>query len=162
MGDSQLEDIVSRGSLDLNVIVRALKSEYFPDLGKHMVCARYKKRTVLPPMRAYIIDWCGRLGFSYIPVDPLLKEAGTSAIIGGLAHELGHIVDYMHGRKFIFHPEKEERNADRIAAERGLAKYMYDFIMFIEQLPPETYGFKHDKTLRKAGMSTDELAALLE
>ena len=158
---AELEDLVKSESLNLKDIVRALKSEYFPDLGKYMVHVRYKKRTVLPPMRAYIMDWCGRLGFSYIPVDPLLKEAGTSAIIGGLAHELGHVVDYKHGREFIFPPEKKERTADRIGTERGLAKYLYSFTMFIEQLPPKTYGFTGDGTLKRLGMSSDELAALL-
>lgn len=81
--------------------------------------------------------------FKLISCDLPITEIPEEVMIGWIAHELGHIVDYEHrtnagiaifGLRYVASPayvQEAERAADTYAVERGLGKYIIATKRFI-------------------------------
>ncbi len=107
----------------------------------------------------YTLD--GRFG---IAVSPLLRQASRRALVGGIAHELAHILrDHRLGplqRDWAFerfalsrtYRFREERATDRRAVERGYGPHLMALAAFAR-----TMGIRFE---RENGLLTNEIVCL--
>ena len=97
--------------------------------------------------------------FKFIACDMPITEIPEMVMVGWIAHELGHIMDYEHrtnaeivsfGLRYLFSPvyvKEAERAADMYAVERGLGKYIIATKRFILDHAEIPQGYK-DKIAR--------------
>ncbi|MBU3912722.1 MAG: hypothetical protein KKE50_01370 [Nanoarchaeota archaeon] len=129
---------------NLTRLTRKIIERGFPELRQIYVIANYKKSD-------YALEWgVLRQPIRYcIVVDSMFRKAPVSVVVGGLAHELGHIldcenyslwVDYV--RQFLISLSKtlyilNERKIDMKVIRRGFGHELADFFKWTYAEKPE-------------------------
>ncbi|MBN1377438.1 hypothetical protein JW949_03870 [Candidatus Woesearchaeota archaeon] len=102
----------------------------------------------------------------YIEVDNLLKDTSANVIMGGVAHELAHLVternlskysskkDGLHYKRSKRYKTLDERDTDLRAILRGYGPHLLEFMKYSKEK-----GFPYYK---KDGLSINEIKTLLK
>jgi hypothetical protein len=143
----------------LDRILRQLICHSFPELRRLRIEIGFDDLEPGNCLEYYTLD--GRFG---ITVSPLLREAPRKALVGGIAHELAHIVRDHHlgplqrdwaferfalSRTYRF---REERATDRRAVERGYGPQLMALAAFARRI-----GIRFE---RENGLLTNEIVCL--
>ncbi len=143
----------------LERILRQLLCRSFPELRRLRIGIGFDELEPGNCLEYYTL--AGRFG---IAVSPLLKEAPLKALVGGIAHELAHIVrDHRLGplqRDWAFerfalsrtYRFREERATDRRAVERGYGPHLMALAAFARRI-----GIRFE---RENGLLTNEIVCL--
>jgi hypothetical protein len=147
------------GNARLERILRQLIYRSFPELRRLRIRIGFDDLAPGTCLEYYTLH--GRFG---IAVSPLLREAPRKALVGGIAHELAHIVrDHRLGplqRDWAFarfassrtYRFREERATDRRAVERGYGPHLIALAQFARRI-----GIRFE---RENGLLTNEIVRL--
>lgn len=146
---------------NLDVIKMETIEKGFPELSDSIITINYKtmKDTYFEFDRLRKREY-------HIDIDNSLRHTKKTVLIGGLAHELGHI--YLdHNRNWLTHEidkflynsfEKyeiwDERRTDLLVVKKGLGHELLKFLNYVNQ---RRVGFN-----RKDGLTAGEVKKLLE
>jgi hypothetical protein len=145
---------------DLKVILDSIIKGAFPELLAEDIKIEYKK------LKDAMFEY-GMLSYegAYIEVDKSLKDAPINVLIGGIVHELAHILtdikigknqsikDRLAYKISTRYKTLDERNTDLEVILRGYGKELFEFLIYSEKT-----GYDHYK---EDGLSIRELKILL-
>lgn len=146
---------------DLEKIVNKLITDSFPELMSQDVEVKWKK---MKDACMSMGEFRSNEGF-YLRVDKGMKDANKSTLIGGIAHELSHMVDALKLGKKLARKDKiaykiskryrtlDERNTDLQVIIRGYGAELLEFMHYSQK-----NGFQY---YEEDGLSIREIQAIL-